>query len=85
MQAYCIHNVEGKLLQNLISVFVRFKTVMIEFICPQCHHIVINFSSRLQGLVKLIIGDMESINHNKRWPKKTTSLILGQFLNKHTE
>jgi hypothetical protein len=42
--------------------------VNIELVTPQCHYIVTNQSPWLEGVIELIVCNVEAIDLNERWP-----------------
>ena len=52
----------------LFFLFIQLKVVKIEPVTPQGHYIVTNQSPWLEGVIKLIVRNVEGINLNERWP-----------------
>jgi hypothetical protein len=55
--------------------------VKIELVTPQRHYIVTNQSTCLEGIIELIICNVEAIDFNERWPCRKRK---GDIINKET-
>jgi hypothetical protein len=55
--------------------------VKIELVTPQRHYIVTNQSTCLEGIIELIVRNVEAIDFNERWPYRKRK---GDIINKDT-
>ena len=64
-----------QILYLLFFIFIQLKVVKIELTTPQGHYIVTNQSPWLEGVIKLIVRNVEGINLNERWPCRKEKAI----------
>ena len=75
---YCIISVANWGKANfifLVFLFIQLKVVKIELVTPQGHYIVTNQSPWLEGVIKLIVRNVEAIDLNERWPCRKEKVI----------
>ena len=66
----------GKQILSLVFfLFIQLKVVKIELVTPQGHYIVTNQSPWLEGVIKLIVRNVEAIDLNERWPCRKEKAI----------
>ena len=60
---------------SCFSLFKQLKVVKIELVTPQGPYIVTNQSPWLEGVIELIIRNVEAIDLNERWPCRKEKAI----------
>ena len=60
---------------SCFSLFKQLKVVKIQLVTPQGHYIVINQSPCLEGVIELIVRNVEARYLNERWPCRKEKAI----------